>query len=184
MWITVSLATSGKSSIARDALIIVDVPGDPDQRPSEKTGAPQTWHYVNAVSLPVSALTNQLKAISGTLVSIQTVRTRIRANNLRPRRPAVRPPLLQWHRAVSETGEHVMLGGNILSVFDESRFTLQFNDERELCIDVQERDLLTSTSVSACRLLTVESWFGVDFRSMTRTPLNVIDGKLPGNCYL
>ena len=71
MWARVSLAGSGKVFRARDALIIGDVPGDPDQPPTEKTGISQTWRYVNAESLPDSSMTvrNRLRAATATCSS-------------------------------------------------------------------------------------------------------------------
>ena len=42
---------------------------------------------------------DHLRTTTGTLISDQTVRNRLWANNLRPCRPVVPPPLLQRHRA-------------------------------------------------------------------------------------
>ncbi|KAK7501585.1 hypothetical protein BaRGS_00007016 [Batillaria attramentaria] len=96
-------------------------------------------------------LRDQLRATTGTLVSDQTVRNRLRANNLRARRPAVRPPLLQRHRAARRDWctRHVRwrrAQWSLVLFSDESRFTLQFNDDRyNMYTNVQGRDLLTST---------------------------------------
>ena len=53
-----------------------------------------------------------------------------------------------------------------------------------VCTDIQERDLLTSMSVSVYRLVAAVSWFVVLFVSMIWTPLNVIDVILTGDSYL
>ena len=81
-------------------------------------------------------LRDHLRTTTSTLISDQTVRNRLRANNLRPRRPVVRPPLLQRHRATRQDcctrpvrWQRAQWSSFLFS--DESRFALQFNDDRE-----------------------------------------------------
>ena len=170
MWVRVSLAGSGKGFRAQDALIIGDVPGDPDQPPSEKTGTSQTWHYVNAESLPDSSVT------SWGLLRVPWYPTRLSETGLE--RTTFGHGDLQFVHLFSndteqpdETGVHVMFGGNVLSGLWYSSLMSPGSPcssmtAENVCTDVQERDLLTSTSVSVCRLVAAASWFGVLFRSM------------------
>ena len=79
---------------------------------------------------------DHLRTTTGTLIPDQTVRNRLRANNFRPRRPVVRPPLLQRHRATRRDWctRHVRWQRTQWSsVFfsDECRFALQFSDGKE-----------------------------------------------------
>ena len=81
-------------------------------------------------------LHDHLQTTTGTLISDQTVRNRLRANNLRQCRPVVRPPLLQRHRATKRNWgtRHVRwqrAQWSSVLFSDESRFALQFSDGRE-----------------------------------------------------
>ena len=80
-------------------------------------------------------LRDNLRTATGTRVSDQTIRNRLRANNLRCRRQAVRPPLLPRHRTARRhwctlhlRWERVQWGRVMFT--DESRFSIQFNDGR------------------------------------------------------
>ena len=73
--------------------------------------------------------------VTGPRVSDQTIRNRLRANNLRCRRQAVRPPLLPRHRTARRhwctlhlRWQRVQWGRVMFT--DESRFSIQFNDGR------------------------------------------------------
>ncbi|KAK7488451.1 hypothetical protein BaRGS_00020236 [Batillaria attramentaria] len=88
---------------------------------------------------------DQLRATMGTLVSDQTVRNQLRANNLRARRPVVRPPLLQRDRAARRDWctHHLpwqRAQWSLVLFSNEPRFTLQFMTAENMCTDVQERD--------------------------------------------
>ena len=43
-------------------------------------------------------LTHELRTAAGVNVSCQTIRNRLRSRNLKPRRPAVRIPIIRHHR--------------------------------------------------------------------------------------
>ena len=80
-------------------------------------------------------LRDNLRTATGTRVSDQTIRNRLRANNLRCRRQAVRPPLLPRHRTARRHWctphlrcQRVQWGRVMFT--DESRFSIQFNDGR------------------------------------------------------
>ena len=80
-------------------------------------------------------LRDNLRTATGTRVSDQTIRNRLRANNLRCRRQAVRPPLLPRHRTARRhwctlhlRWQRVQWGRVMFT--DESRFSIQFNDGR------------------------------------------------------
>ena len=80
-------------------------------------------------------LRDNLRTATGTRVSDQTIRNRLRANNLRCRRQAVRPPLLPRHRTARRhwctlhlRWQRVQWGRMMFT--DESRFSIQFNDGR------------------------------------------------------
>ena len=80
-------------------------------------------------------LRDNLRTATGTRVSHQTIRNRLRANNLRCRRQAVRPPLLPRHRTARRhwctlhlRWQRVQWGRVMFT--DESRFSIQFNDGR------------------------------------------------------
>ena len=80
-------------------------------------------------------LRDNLRTAFGTRVSDQTIRNRLRANKLRCRRQAVRPPLLLRHRTTRRhwctlhlRWQRVQWGRVMFT--DESRFSIQFNDGR------------------------------------------------------
>ena len=80
-------------------------------------------------------LRDNLRTATGTRVSDQTIRNRLRAINLRCRRQAVRPPLLPRHRMARHhwctlhlRWQRVQWGRVMFT--DESRFSIQFNDGR------------------------------------------------------
>ena len=80
-------------------------------------------------------LQGELKTATGVNVSDQTIRNRLRADNLRSRRPSVRTPLTERHRRASREWcrRHVQWTRQQWSrvVFsDESRFNLRFHDGR------------------------------------------------------
>ncbi|KAK7492180.1 hypothetical protein BaRGS_00016654, partial [Batillaria attramentaria] len=63
-----------------------------------------------------------------------------------------------------ETGVHVMFGGNVLSGLWFSSLMSPGSPRssttaENMCTDVQERDLLTSTSTSVYHLVVAASWF-------------------------
>lgn len=134
-------------------------------------------------------LRDQLRAATGTQVSDQTVRRRLRVNNLRARRPAVRPPLLPRHRTARRdwcTRHARWQRAQWTSVLfsDESRFTLQFNDGRqrvyrrpgERFVDVNVNQRLPFGGGG------IMVWGAFSFHH--RTPLYVINGNLTGQRYL
>lgn len=134
-------------------------------------------------------LSNHLRTTTGTVISDQTVRNRLRASNLRPRRPVVRPPLLQRHRATRRDWctRHVRwqrAQWSSVLFSDESRFSLQFSDGRER---VYRRPGERFADVNVNQRLpfgggSVMVWGAFSFNH--RTPLYVIDGNLNGNRYL
>lgn len=134
-------------------------------------------------------LRDRLRVTTGTLVSDQTVRNRLRANNLRSRRPAVRAPLLPRHRTARRDWcrRHVRWQrAQWASVLfsDESRFTLQFHDGRQR---VYRRPGERFADVNVNQRLpfgggSVMVWGAFSLRH--RTPLHVIDGNLNGIRYL
>ena len=108
-------------------------------------------------------LRDNLRTATGTRVSDQTIRNRLRANNLRCRRQAVRPPLLPRHRTARRhwctlhlRWQRVQWGRVMFT--DESRFSIQFNDGR---VRVYRRHLYPP-----------------------QDPLYVVDGNLTGIRYL
>ena len=113
-------------------------------------------------------LCDHLRTTTGTLLSDQTVRNRLQANNLRPRRPVVCTPLLQRHRTTKSTS-HVRwqcVQWSLILSSDESRFALQFRDGRER---VYRRPGERFTDVKVIQhLVMVVSWFGMAFLSMIR----------------
>ena len=132
---------------------------------------------------------DHLWTTTGTLIFDQTVRNRLRAGNLWPRPPVVRPPLLQRHRATRRAWctRHVRwqrAQWSSVLFSDESMFALQFSDGRErMCRRPGER----FADVNANRRLpfvggSVMVWGAFSF--IDRTPLYVIDGNLNGNRYL
>lgn len=138
---------------------------------------------------PAKVFRNDLERQQGVRVSVQTVRNRLHAANLRARRPAVRPPLTPHHRMcrLRFAHNHVRLGRrrlrNILFT-DESKFNLDFNDGRrrvwrqknerfrDCC--VAEHDRFGGGSVLV--------WAGISYDG--RTDLHVIrNGSLTGMRY-
>ena len=80
-------------------------------------------------------LRDNLRTATGTRVSDQTIRNRLRANNVRCRRQAVQPPLLPRHRTTKRHWCMLHLRWQrvqwVRMMFtDESRFSIQFNDGR------------------------------------------------------
>ena len=80
-------------------------------------------------------LRDNLRTATGTRVSDQTIRNRLRANNLCCRHQAVRPPLLPRHRTARRhwctlhlRWQRVQWGRVMFT--DESRFSIQFNTVR------------------------------------------------------
>ena len=126
---------------------------------------------------------------TGTLIFDQTVRNRFQANNLRPHRPAVRPPLLKRHQATRRhwCACHVCWQSaqwSSVLFSDESRFALQFSNGREWVyrctgerfadVNVNQRLPFGGGSVMVCGA----------FSFNDRTFLYVLDGNLNGNRYL
>ena len=126
---------------------------------------------------------------TGTRVSDQTIRNRLRANNLHCRRQAVRPPLLPRHRTARRhwctlhlRWQRVQWGRVMFT--DDSRFSIQFNDgrvrvyirpgERFADVNVRQRHRFGGGSVMV--------WGGISIHH--RTPLYVVDGNLTGIRYL
>ena len=132
---------------------------------------------------------DHLRTTTGTLISDQAVRNRLRANNSRPRLPVVRPPLLQRHTSTRRDWctRHVRwqrAQWSSVLFSDESRFALQFGDGRkrvyrrpgERFADVNVNQRLPSGGGS------VMVWGAFSFNDRTR--LCVIDGNLNGNRFL
>ena len=150
--------------------------------------------YLTNWTLPQGRVTarqvrDHLRTTRGTLISDQTVRNLLRANNFRPRRPVVRPPLLQRHRATRRNWctRHVRwqrAQWSSVLFSDEFKFALQFRDGRERMyrrpgerfadVNVNQRLPFGDGSVMV--------WDAFSFND--RTPLYVIDGNLNGNRYL
>ena len=81
--------------------------------------------------ITAKVLKHQLRTATGVNISDQTVRNRLRAGNLRSRRPAVRTILTQAHRDWCH--QHIQwtrLQWSRVLFSDESRFNLHFNDGR------------------------------------------------------
>ena len=134
-------------------------------------------------------LRDNLRTATGTRVSDQTIRNRLRANNLRCRRQAVRPPLLPHHGTAIRhwctlhlRWQRVQWGRVMFT--DESRFSIQFNDgrvrvyrrpgERFADINVRQRHRFGCGSIMV--------WGGISIHY--RTPLYVVDSNLRGIRYL
>ena len=122
---SVSLADFGNGSKQRILFEIVHVREDP-----EVTNMTLRQHTTTA-----RRLRDNLQTATGTRVSDQTIRNRLRANNLRCRRQAVQPPLLPRHRTARRhcctlhlRWQRVQWGRVMFT--DESRFSIQFNDSR------------------------------------------------------
>ena len=119
----------------------------------------------------VRQVRDHLRTTTGTLISDQTVRNRLRGNSLRPRGLVVRPPLLQRHRATRRNWciRHVRwqrAQWSSVLFSDESTFALQFSDGRQRVYRRPGERFADVTSISYCRLVVAVSWFGVPFRSM------------------
>ena len=140
-------------------------------------------HRITARQVP-----DHLRTTTGTLISNQTVRNRLRANNLRPCRLVVRPPLLQRHRATrrdwcTRPVRWQRAQWSSLLFSDESRFALQLSNGRvrvyrcpeERFADVNVNQQLPFGGGS------VKIWGAFSFNDRT---LYVIDGNLNGNRYL
>lgn len=130
----------------------------------------------------------QLRAATGTNVSDQTIRNRLRERNLRPRRQAVRPRLLPRHRAARDAWarrhrQWTRQQWSAVLFSDESRFSLQHNDGRVLVYrrrgerfadaNVREHNRFGGGSVMV--------WGAFSFHQ--RTNLYVINGNLNGARY-
>lgn len=128
-------------------------------------------------------LRRTLRNNTGTNVSTQTIRNRLRERNLRPRRQAVRPVLLPRHRIARQAWarqhrQWTRQEWSAVLFSDESRFSLQHNDGRILVyrrrgerfadVNVRERNVFGGGSVMV--------WGGFSFRH--RTPLQVIVGNI------
>ena len=140
-------------------------------------------------SANATILRSRFRNATNTNISTQTVRRRLREQNLRARRPAVRPRLTAAHRVrrLAWARQHVTWTrdqwARVLFT-DESRFTRSFHDgrnrvwrrpgERFVDVNVQEHDRYGGGSVMV--------WGGMSLR--TRTRPERINGNLTGACYL
>ena len=134
MSVRVSLADFGNGSKQRILFEIVHVREDPRSTTNRED------RYITNTALrqrttTARRLRDNLRTATGTRVSDQTIRNRLRANNLRCRRQAVRPPLLPRHRTARShwctlhlRWQRVQWGRVMFT--DESRFSIQFNDGR------------------------------------------------------
>ena len=123
-------------------------------------------------------LRDNLRTATGTRVSDQTIRNRLRANNLRCRRQAVRPPLLPRHRTARRhwctlhlQWQHVQWGR--VMVTDESRFSIQFNNGRVHVYRRPGECLLTLTLDNVTGSVVAASWCGAASLSTTG-PLSML----------
>ena len=122
-------------------------------------------------------------------MSDQTIRNHLRANNLRCRRQAVRPPLPPHHRTARRHWCTLHLWWQRVQwrrvmFTDESRFSIQFNNggvrvyrrpgERFTDVNVRQHHQFGGGSVMV--------WGGISIHH--RTPLYVVDGNLTGIRYL
>ena len=134
-------------------------------------------------------VSDHLQTSISTLISDQTVRNRLRANNLWPRLPVVRPPLLQRHWATIRDWctRHVRwkrAQWSPVLFSDESRFALQLSDSRER-VYRRPGEQFADVNVNQCLLFgggSVMVWGAFSFNN--RTPLYVTDGNLNRNRYL
>lgn len=121
-------------------------------------------------------------------ISSRTVRNRLREHNIRPRRPAIRPVLLQRHRQrrLQWSRQHLRfrrVDWNNVLFSDESRFHLDSSDgrarvyrrtgERYADACVIQRQPFGGGSVMV--------WGGISFRG--RTQLVIVQGNLTGVRY-
>ena len=142
------LSGSGKGFRARDALIIGD------------------WYLTNKTlrqrGVTAKQLRNQLRdskgirlsetGLEGTIFATETCSSSTSSPTTQP----------------VETGLHIMSSGNVLTgnLLWCVQFHLSVQRRPRTCVQVQERDSLTSTSVRFSRLFAAASWTGVLFRSM------------------
>ena len=80
-------------------------------------------------------LTHKLRTAAGVNVSYQKIRNRLRSRNLRPRRPAVRIPIIRHHRRLGSDWcwRHLrwtVRQWSTVCFSDALRFNLRFNDGR------------------------------------------------------
>lgn len=128
-------------------------------------------------------LRQHLRVATGTNVSDQTIRNRLRQRNLRPRRQAVRPRLLPRHRAARDAWarhhrQWTRQQWSSVLFSDESRFALQHNDGRVLVyrrpgerfadVNVREHNAFGGGTVMV--------WGAFSFHQ--RTNLYIINGNL------
>ena len=187
MSVRVSLADFGNGSKQRILFEIVHVREDPEALQTED-------RYITNMALrqrttTARRLRDNLRTATGTRVSDQTIRNRLRASNLRCRRQAVRPPLLPLHRTARRHWCTLHLWwqrvhwGRVMFT-DESRFSIQFNYGRVRVyrrpgecfadVNVRQRHRFGGGSVMV--------WGGISIHH--RTPLYVVDGNLTGIHYL
>ena len=133
MSVRVSLADFGNGSKQRILFEIVHVREDPETLQTED-------RYITNMALrqrttTARRLRDNLRTATGTRVSDQTIRNRLRANNLRCRRQAVRPSLLPRHRTARRhwctlhlRWQRIQWGRVMFT--DKFRFSIQFNDGR------------------------------------------------------
>lgn len=139
-------------------------------------------------TVTATTLRGQLRTASNVNVSDQTIRNRLHEANLRSRRPVVRCPLTQAHRAarLAWARRHLRWPRQQWSrvlFTDESRFSLDFNDGRirvwrrvrEGLNDgvVREHDRYGGGSLMV--------WGGISTHH--RTPLHRVHGTLTGVTY-
>lgn len=160
-------------------------------RPRVTTPAEDRYILISALrnrTVTANSLRRTLRAATHTNVSDQTVRNRLRARNLRPRRQAVRPVLLPRHRTarLDWARQHIRWTRQQWSsvVFtDESRFTLQNNDGRIL-VYRRPGERFSDATVRQHNQFgggSIMVWAGFSYHQ--RTPLHVIDGNLTGLRY-
>ena len=137
-------------------------------------------HYITNMALrqrttTARRLRDNLRTATGTRVSDQTIRNRLRANNLRCRRQAVRPPLLPRHRTARRhwctlhlRWQRVQWGRVMYT--DESRFSIQFNTVVFVSTDVLGSASLTLTLDNVTGSVVAASWCGAASLSTTGPP--------------
>ena len=101
-------------------------------RPRSTTNREDRYMYITNMALrqrttTARRLRDNLRTATGTRVSDQTICNRLRANNLRCRRQAVRPPLLPRHRTPRRHWCTLHLQWGRVMFTYESRFSIQFN---------------------------------------------------------
>ena len=129
-----------------------------------ETGTSQTWHYVNAESLPDSSVT------SWGLLRMPWYPTRLSETGLErttfghgdltstssPTTQSSRTRLVYTSCSVANCAQW-----SLVLFSDEFRFTLQFNDGRERMY--KRPGEICNVNVSVCRLVAAASWFGCFF---------------------